>query len=167
MDSGGHFFNQVCKFCKSRYPLVLAIRGKGGFEVPYIPRPSKNNREQAPLFTLGVDTGKALLYQSLSVAEEGANYCHFPREKDKGYDETYFKGLTAEKMVLTYKHGKAQYIWKLKDSGHKRNEPLDCRNYAQAALEISGVVLKKQETTAAAPPTAKKRGRRSRSGGIS
>jgi phage terminase large subunit GpA-like protein len=168
MDTGGHFFNQVCKYCKSRFGRgIFAIRGKGGFDVPYIPRPTKNNREQTPLFTIGVDTGKALLYQSLAVENEGANYCHFPKEADRGYDEHYFKGLTAEKMVLTYKKGKAQYVWRLKDAAHKRNEPLDCRNYAQAALEISGVTLKKQEATptqgtAAAKPT----GRRRRSGGI-
>jgi phage terminase large subunit GpA-like protein len=164
MDAQGHFFNQVCAFCKVRFGRGLfAIRGRSGFDVPYIPRPTKNNRAQTPLFTLGVDTGKALLYQSLSVVEEGANYCHFPREKDRGYNEDYFKGLTAERMVLTYKQGKAQYIWKLKE-GIRRNEPLDCRNYAQAALEISGVVLKKAEKTEA--PPAKRRGRGTRSGGI-
>lgn len=168
MDAQGHFFNQVCKFCKPRYSRgILPIRGKGGFDVPYIPRPTKNNRAQTPMFTLGVDTGKALLYQSLAVEDEGANYCHFPREKDRGYTEDYFKGLTAERMVLTYKKGKAQYVWKLKENGTKRNEPLDCRNYAQAALEISGVILKKQEKTeSAATPTPKKRGRRSRSEGV-
>ena len=169
MDTGGHFANQVYKFCKPRFSRgILAIRGGStGFDKPYIPKPTKNNREQVPLWTLGVDTGKALIYQSLAVEEEGANYCHFPRDKGTGYTEDYFKGLTAERMVLTYKKGKAQYVWKLKENGTKRNEPLDCRNYAQAALEISGVVLKKPErveNTAAAP--SKKRGRRSRSGGI-
>lgn len=169
IDTGGHFANQVYKFCKPRFSRgILAIRGGNtGFDKPYIPKPTKNNREKVPLWTLGVDTGKALIYQSLAVEEEGANYCHFPKEKDKGYTEDYFKGLTAERMVLTYKKGKAQYVWKLKENGTKRNEPFDCRNYAQAALEIAGVVLKKQEKTAdtAAPPT-KRRGRRSRSGGI-
>lgn len=168
VDSGGHFTNKVYKFCKPRFPRVLAIRGKGGLDVPYIPRPTKSNREQIQLFSLGVDTGKAWIYQSLAVEEEGANYCHFPRDKDKGYTVDYFKGLTAERMVLTYKKGKAQYVWKLKENGTKRNEPFDCRNYAQAALEISSVVLKKQEKTADAAATpSKRRGRRSRSGGIS
>lgn len=168
MDSGGHFFNQVCAFCKARYSRgVFAIRGKGGFDAPYIPRPSKNNRAKTPLFTLGVDTGKALIYQSLAVTEEGANYCHFPKEKDRGYTEDYFKGLTAERMVLTYKQGKAQYVWKLKENGTRRNEPLDCRNYAQAALEISGVVLKKQESADKPAAPVKRRGRKTISEGIS
>lgn len=168
MDSGGHFTNRVYKFCKARFARgIYAIKGGNtGFDKPYIPNPTKNNREKTPLWTLGVDTGKALIYQSLAVEEEGANYCHFPREKDRGYTEDYFKGLTAERMVLTYKKGKAQYVWKLKENGTKRNEPLDCRNYAQAALEIAGIVLKKQEKTETTAQPPKKRGRRVRSGGL-
>jgi phage terminase large subunit GpA-like protein len=170
VDAGGHFFNSVIKFCKPRIARgVYPIRGRAGFDVPYIPKPSKNNRERIPMFTLGVDTGKALIYQSLGVENEGANYCHFPKEADRGYDEAYFKGLTSEKMVLTYNKGKAVYVWRLKDSAHKRNEPLDCRNYAQAALEISGIVLKKPDggapgTRGTDAPT--RRGRRIRSGGV-
>jgi phage terminase large subunit GpA-like protein len=112
-----------------------------------------------------VDTGKALLFQSLEVEEEGANYCHFPLEREKGYNASYFKGLTAERMVLTYKKGKAQFIWKLKE-GHRRNEPLDVRNYARAALEISGITLEKQERPEGTAPPPKRK-RRSRSAGIS
>lgn len=168
MDAGGHFFNKVLKFCKPRFARgIMPIRGRDGFDVPYIPRPSKNNREQTPLFTIGVDTGKALIYQALAVTEEGANYCHFPRESDRGYTEDYFKGLTAERMVLTYTKGKAHYVWRLKENWTKRNEPLDCRNYARAALEISGVVLKKKdENTAVAAGSGKRRKRQTRSGGI-
>lgn len=167
MDSGGHFTNSVYKFCKARIARrIFAIKGKGGAEVPYFNKPSTSNREKTPLFTIGVDTGKALLYQRLAVEEEGPNYCHFPKEKDKGYTQEYFKGLTAEKMVMTYKKGKAQYVWTLKDGGYKRNEPLDVRNYATVALEIANPVLKKPDKTEATAAQTKKRGRRSRSGGI-
>ncbi|MCH5195933.1 MAG: phage terminase large subunit family protein [Oscillospiraceae bacterium] len=169
LDVGGHYFNQGLKFCKKRLQRgIYPIRGRAGFDVPYIPRPSKNNREQTPLFTLGVDTGKALIYQALAATEEGANYCHFPKESDRGYTEDYFKGLTAERMVLTYTKGKAHYVWRLKENWTKRNEPLDCRNYARAALEISGVVLKKKDESAPAATGAsrKRRGRQTRSGGI-
>lgn len=168
MDAGGHFFNQVLKFCKPRLARgIYPIRGRDGFDKPYIPRPSKNNREQTPMFTLGVDTGKALTYQALAVGSEGANYCHFPKEADRGYTEDYFKGLTAERMVLTYTKGKAHYVWRLKENWTKRNEPLDCRNYARAALEISGVVLKKSDTPATANKSGgKHRKRGTRSGGI-
>lgn len=80
-------------------PARVRNQGKGGAEVPYFNRPSTANNIKAPLFTVGVDTGKALLYQRLAVQEEGPNYCHFPREKDRGYTQEYFRGLTAEKMV--------------------------------------------------------------------
>lgn len=184
MDSGGHFSNEVYKFCKARYHRgIFAIRGKGGADVPYIPRPTKNNRVKAFLFTLGVDTGKSLLFQRLVIDEEGPGYCHFPREEEKGYDEDYFKGLTAEKMVLHYKKGRPMFEWEPKQKG-MRNEPLDVRNYAQAAVVISGVTLKekkggkrkpqesRQETAgqraAAGQQTAarKRRKRGQRSGGI-
>ena len=168
MDSGGHFTNKVYKFCKARTARnIFAIKGKAGTDRPYISRPSKNNREQVYLFTLGVDTGKSLLLQRLQIEERGAGYCHFPKdEKDsiKGYDEDYFKGLTAEKQVLRYKKGRPYFVWELTGET-KRNEPLDCRNYAQAAIEITGLTLKEvpnKETIL--PPKKKRRG--NRSGGI-
>lgn len=160
MDSGGHFTNEVYRFCKERVTRkIFAIKGRGGADVPYISRPTKSNRLKAPLFTIGVDTGKSLLFQRLQIVQEGPNYCHFPIEADKGYTEDYFKGLTAEKMILTYKKGIAQYAW-IKKEGGIRNEPLDVRNYASAAVEILNPVLKASTAKA-------KTHRRQRSGGIS
>ena len=166
MDSGGHFTNEVYRFCKERTARrVYAIKGKGGAEVPYYGKPTYNNRVKTPLFIIGVDTGKSILYSRLEVQEEGPNYCHFPKERGRGYNKNYFKGLTSEKLVMTYKKGRPSFVWTLKDSAHKRNEPLDVRNYATAALEIANPVLKKPERPATAPPP-KKSGRRQRSGGI-
>lgn len=168
MDSGGHFTNKVYKFCKARLARkIFAIKGYGGTEHPYISNPTKNNREKAHLFKLGVDTGKSLLYQRLALEKEGPGYCHFPKDEKeniRGYDETYFKGLTAEKQVLKYKKGRPYFAWELKD-GIKRNEPLDCRNYAQAAVEILGAPLKKapkqtkqtQNTPTTSKTTSRKR----------
>lgn len=166
VDSGGHFTNQVYRFCKERIARrVFAIKGKGGATIPYYNKPTTSNTAKTPLFTIGVDTGKAILYQRLAVTSEGANFCHFPKEDDRGYDERYFKGLTAEKMIMTYKHGKAQYIWTLKDKGYKRNEPLDVRNYATVALEIANPVLKHRDKTDATQMKTKNRGRRPRTNG--
>ncbi|MCD7918632.1 MAG: phage terminase large subunit family protein [Clostridiales bacterium] len=155
VDSGGHFSTEVYRFCKERYSRnIWAIKGKGGSDVPYIANPSKNNRVKAPLFTLGVDTGKSLLYGRLTVEEPGPGYCHFPDGDGLGYNEAYFKGLTAEKRVTTYKKGRATTAWVLKDYGFRRNEPLDIRNYATAALEILHPVLK---ATGAGKRTVRKR----------
>lgn len=172
MDSQGHFTNKVYKFCKQRTARkVFAIRGRGGADYPYIPKPKKGNRENTYLFTLGVDTGKSLLLQRLQIEEEGPGYCHFPKdergESSKGYDEEYFKGLTAEKQVLRYKKGRPYFVWELTGET-KRNEPLDCRNYAQAAIEITGLSLKeppKSKTEGSSKPPVKRK-RRTMSGGI-
>lgn len=112
-----------------------------------------------------------MLFQRLQVEEEGPGYCHFPKDENeyiRGYDEDYFKGLTAEKQVVRYnKNGMPYFVWIL--SGEtKRNEPLDCRNYAQAAIEISGLTLKEPEKETGTQAVRKKTKRRrgNRSGGI-
>lgn len=164
IDSGGHFTNQVYRFTKERFTRrIWAIKGKGGQDVPFIKNPSTNNRVKAPLFIIGVDSGKALLYQRLKHSIKGPNYCHFPANEEAGYDEVYFRGLTAEKMVVRFKKGRSVIVWEIKDSSFKRNEPLDLRNYATAALEITNPVL-----TTAEPGVQKahRKGRRVVSGGI-
>lgn len=135
VDSGGHFTTEVYKFCKEReHRRIFAIKGKGGDGVPFVGRVSRNNREKAALFTLGVDQGKQLLVSRLKVEFEGPGYCHFPIEAEKGYDEAYFDGLTSERRVIKYYKGRPKVEW-IKRPG-ARNEPLDLRNYATAALEI-------------------------------
>ena len=67
---------------------------------------------------------------------------------------------------MRYRMGKAYFAWELKDKGqHKRNEALDCRNYATAAIEITNLPLKKTEENkrqAAGGRKKKKRSQRSR-----
>ena len=171
IDSGGHHTDQVYRFTKERYERrIFAIKGKGGQEVPYIRNPSTNNRVKTPLFVLGVDAGKALVYQRLKhepPERKGPNYCHFPSNEEAGYTEEYFKGLTAEKKVVRFVKGHLKEYWEIKDKEHKRNEPLDLRNYATAALAISRPVLKKPDADGTpAQPVKKSRGRRQLSGGI-
>ena len=138
MDTGGHFSNEVAQFCKARWHRrIMAIKGKNTPEAPYIPKERSSNREGAPLWMIGVDAGKSQLYQRLQVQVKGPNYCHWPLEEEAGYDEAYFEGLTAEKLVVRYRKGRAIMAWEIKDAAHKRNEPLDIRNYATAAVKIT------------------------------
>ena len=146
IDSGGHHADQVYRFAKERWERrIFAIKGRGGQETPYTRNPTTNNRVKAPLFIIGVDAGKTLLYQRLRHKTKGPNYCHFPRTEEAGYDEDYFVGLTSERMVVRIRKGRTTVMWELKDSKHKRNEPLDLRNYATAALELANPSLKKAE----------------------
>lgn len=135
IDSGGHFTDSVYKFCKPReYRRIFAIKGYGGMGKSFIGKATRNNRERVVLFPLGVDTGKEALMSRLKVEKPGPGYCHFSMESGKGYDREYFKGITAERRVIRYTKGQPRFEWVKKKS--QRNEPLDLRNYAAAALEI-------------------------------
>ena len=168
MDSGGHFPDQVIRFCKEREDRhIWAIKGRGGMDVPYIRNPTKNNRVGGELFVLGVDTGKNAVLARLKVLIKGPNYCHFPAAEDAGYDEAYFKMLTAEHKVTRWKGGRKVERWELKDPAQKRNEAFDIRNYATAALEISnppGLEIPGEDAPRPAKPQHQYR--RRRSGGI-
>lgn len=166
IDTGGHHFDQVCAWAKPRWGRhVYALMGKGGQGVPFLKSPTTNNRVKAKLFTVGVDAGKAALYQRLRhepPERGGPNYCHFPLEEAAGYDETYFRGLTAEKRVVHFRKGRAVESWVIKDARHKRNEPMDLRNYATAAMEIANPV----ELLENPAPPRRRPGRRRLNGGI-
>lgn len=137
IDSGGHHTSEVYQYCKKReMRRVWAIKGQGGSGVSYIQRPTKRNQSGAWLFNIGVDVGKDTMASRLKtnfVTEPG--FCHFPMEADKGYDEQYFEGLTAEKRNIRTISGRVVINWVKKYEGI-RNEPFDIRNYATAALEI-------------------------------
>ena len=137
IDSGGHYTTEVYNYCKKREAKrVWAIKGQGGSGVPYIQRPSKRNKAGAWLFSIGVDVGKDTISSRLKVQfENEPEFCHFPMEKERGYNEQYFKGLTSEHRTIRYVKGKAIINWEKRTSG-ARNEPFDIRNYATAALEI-------------------------------
>ncbi|MED3732542.1 phage terminase large subunit family protein [Geobacillus stearothermophilus] len=136
IDSGGHYTTEVYDFVKPReHRRIFAIKGQGGEGIPIVSRASRTNRRRVPLFTIGVDAGKELILSRLKVQFPGeAGYCHFPIEPEKGYDQRYFDGLTSEKRVVRFHKGRPKLEW-IKRPG-TRNEPLDCRNYATAALEI-------------------------------
>lgn len=138
IDSGGHFTNEVYRFCKARTNRnVFAIKGRAGGEVPFIGRATTGNRQKTPLFLIGVDTGKGYVMDRLNVQRPGPGYCHFSAAEEHRYTEEYFKGLTAEKRVVTYRKGQAMYTWELRNKGYRRNEPFDIRDYATAAVEIA------------------------------
>lgn len=157
IDSGGHFTTEVYRFCSPReYRRVFAIKGESGKKGEYVPLlngVTKRKRENVNLFRIGVDEGKAKVMSRLRIEDKGPGYCHFP--KDKGYNAEYFKGLTAEKLVLRKKEGIAYHVWK---KVRDRNEPIDLRVYNTAALEILNPNL--DESYATQPKKTRKRKRK-------
>ena len=137
IDTGGHFTTEAYKFLKKmekKNKRIFGIKGMGGEGIPLINKISTNNVEKVKIFLLGVDSGKEILMTRLKTVDEGPGYCHFPINADRGYDETYIKGLSSEQRVVNIKDGRAVLKW-VKKSG-TRNEPLDLRNYSTAAAEI-------------------------------
>ena len=143
VDSGGHKTQSVYRHCRDRiHRRMFAIKGQGGDGIPLTKPPGKvkvvvNGRAigQVWLYSLGVDAGKATIMSALKVQEAGPKFCHFPRGEWQGYDLAFFNGLLSEKMVLKSERGRTRWAWE-KLPGHERNEALDCRNYALAALRV-------------------------------
>lgn len=132
VDSGGHYTQEVYRFCAKRSGrLIYAIKGIAGAGRPIASRPSRKNKSRTPLVMVGVDTAKErLLLSWLRLSQPGPGYCHFPTS----YNEEFFDQLTAERQVTKYSRGFPHREW-VKSKG-ARNEGLDCRVYAIAALEI-------------------------------
>lgn len=133
LDTGGHHTQAAYAFCHSKEKQrIWAIKGIStaiGTKRPIWPkRPTKAAKGKVNLFTVGVDAAKEAVYSRLKVEEPGAGFCHFPMDRDVAY----FEQLTAERLRTKYSSGfPRQYWWK---PDGKRNEALDCRVYAYAAL---------------------------------
>jgi len=131
VDSGGHHTQTVYRFARERAQRRLwAIKGRGGGGVPVWPQRPPRQRDKAfTPYIVGVDAAKEVVTTRLRIADIGPGYSHFP----VGRDIDYFRMLTAERIIKTYRRGMLIREWR-KDPG-VRNEALDCRVYAYAALQ--------------------------------
>jgi len=136
IDTGGHYTQQVYKYTQSTQ-RVYGIKGVPGEGKPIVGRPSRSNIGKIPLFPVGVHTAKELVYARLRANEGDAGYCHFPHDRV----EEYFHQLTAEKLVTRFHKGfkRTEFV-----KTRARNEALDNRVYATAALEMLNVDLNAQ-----------------------
>ncbi len=131
VDTGGHHTQKVYEYCKAREAeRIFAIKGASQTGKPLVSKFSRSNKLRVKLFTIGTDTAKQMIYSRLRIHQPGAGYCHFPAE----YPEEYFRQLTSERVQTKFVNGHPSRIWVL-PKGH-RNEVLDCRVYALAALHI-------------------------------
>ena len=138
-------------FARERYGRrVWATKGIGGSR-PIWPRSaSRKNVGKVPLFLIGVDSAKELIYARLRIAKPGPAYLHFP----DSYDETWFEQLTAEKIVTKYHRGFAYRQWV---KVRPRNEALDV-----AGRERRGARGPSFDGAFVGPGSGKPRGARSR-----
>jgi len=132
VDSG-HRARVVYTFCRDReFRRIFPVKGQDGFGKGYIRRPVRRNQEGVWLFTAFVDELKSRIYSQLQIADPGPGYCHFPKRPE--YSENYFRMLTAERLITVRHAGRRRLKWELPKG--RKNEALDCRAYATAALNI-------------------------------
>ncbi len=142
VDSG---FNtsEVYNFCFSQdISRVSAVKGRESLNMAVAaPRPVTFKFNGKPikfnaLWTVGTSFLKAEIYGKLKlkVNEDQSFppwYCHFP----SAYEPYYFRMLTAEHLQKRIVRGFAVYEWV---KSFARNEALDCRIYARAAMAMLG-----------------------------
>ncbi len=131
VDSG-YATSEAYKFCAGKQGRrIFAVKGVAGAGRPAVKQPSYiQGPVRCWLYTLGVDNLKGRVFHSLTIAQPGPGYCHFPMDRQMAY----FQGLTSEKLERKMTAGRER-IGYVQIS--ERNEPLDLRVYATAALAIA------------------------------
>lgn len=132
VDSGGHSTQQVYAFCRPRKNrLIFPIKGggeQGGTRMP-IWNNAKVVAEGKP-YIVGTNTAKDNIESMMKVMTPGPGYMHIPA----GRADSWFKMIASEKRVIFHLNGQRKSRWEPTYKG-ARNEALDCRVYALAALE--------------------------------
>ena len=128
IDTQGHRTDAVYNYCKKRYlRKIFAIKGSGNIDAPITTgRFSLKNKGKVPLFQIGVNSAKDEIYAALLVEKPGPMYMHWPKKPI--YDERYFMQFLAEKKI------DGRWV-----AQRRRNEAIDVRVYARAALAIVGI----------------------------
>ncbi|SAL03144.1 Phage terminase GpA [Caballeronia fortuita] len=115
---------------------IFAIKGVGGWGRQIVEKPQRKqsgkHSRKVDLYLVGSDEAKLVVMRRLALQKVGPGYCHFPADDEHGQE--YFKQITAEKLVTRYVKGFPVREWHKPEKA--RNEALDCRVYALAALKI-------------------------------
>lgn len=120
---------------------IFGIKGVGGWGRPIVEKPQRRQSgkraRKIDLFLVGTDEAKLVTQRRLAAVKPGPGFMHFPSDRDADW----FKQLTAERLNVKYIKGQAVREWIKPDRA--RNEALDCRNYATAALKITNPNLQR------------------------
>ncbi|CAB3779365.1 hypothetical protein LMG28688_00818 [Paraburkholderia caffeinitolerans] len=134
LDTGGHHTEAAYQFAKARLGRrVYGIKGesaKNGKRSPVWPtkRPTQRTAKTYQPFIIGVNSAKDSIRNRLQKETPGPGYMHFPHDRDINY----YAQLTSERILIKETAGVRYRVWDLPPG--KRNEALDCRVYAYAAL---------------------------------
>jgi len=132
IDSGDQTTTVYDFVKKTSHQRLFAGKGVAGAGRPVAQisrKASGKAKRNVDLYTIGVDDAKGIIFGRIRIEEPGPGYCHFPMARDA----EYFEQLTSEKLVTKFRKG---YPYKEWQATRPRNEALDCRVYAFAALKI-------------------------------
>jgi phage terminase large subunit GpA-like protein len=147
IDSGGNHTEMVYDFCRGRdsrsrrrsssggAPYIFAIKGASGAR-EIVGRPSRSLRYKMPLYVVGVDTAKDVVFSRLKLRIEpggrAPGYIHLPIETD----DEFLEQLASERPIRVWRKGRGWVReWK---KMRARNEAWDLEVYAVAGLHILG-----------------------------
>jgi phage terminase large subunit GpA-like protein len=130
IDSGGHHTQAVYKFCRMRRSRrVFAVKGRDEALTIWPHGLKAKKGRQSDVTIVGVSVAKDAVYARLRVRDAGPGFCHFP----KGRSPIWFEQLVSEVVETRHSFGRARRVYVLPQG--RRNEALDCRVYAYAALQ--------------------------------
>lgn len=132
VDSGGHRTDAVYSLVRGKgIRGIYASKGSSAVGQPIFARFSQQKKERLKIAMIGTDTAKEVIYARLALGNENVRgMMHFPDY----YDRQYFEGLISEEKRIEWAGGQPRIRWVKKEGSTKRNEPLDVRVYALAAL---------------------------------
>lgn len=115
---------------------ATAIRGQAGWRRPPVSHSESRveGHDKVPFWNVGVDILKEQVASWLKSSPTEYGHSQFPSDAT----DKYFESLTAERLVTTRsRFGRVRRSWQVRH-GVRRNEALDCRVYATAAVTLLG-----------------------------
>lgn len=164
LDTAGHRTKEAYDFAlkqlrAARHRVYATIGRDGQRPIVSSPSPRTYGKEARPvdLYTVGVDAAKSLVQTRLALEEPGPGFVHIPGALRSGEAETpvtwvddeLAQQLTSERLVTRFTKGLPVQVWK---QIRPRNEMLDCKVLALAALLLSRVDLKQVADRLSRPP---------------
>lgn len=144
IDSGGNHTDTVIKFTSFKgKKRIFPLKGASHRDAALIRTSDKKDvldRYKNELFLVGTYDAKDYIFASLrgsSTGDKKDSDWFYPLRPDRGYTESYFAGLTSEKMIMQPKKN-AKAVRLYVPTGKARNEPLDLAVYNLALLRSVG-----------------------------
>lgn len=114
---------------------IYPSKGMGGRGIPICGKPNRLKNDGVLLYPIGVDGAKTeFLRSQLREPRQGPGFVHLPDWISSDQADQF----VAEVRKRRVHRGQVIYEWR-KRRDDARNEALDCRVYARAALELLGV----------------------------